>query len=242
MNNNHSKMLALYNDLDELLRSQYNDHNMSTSVMMKFIKDLSNSGYKEYVEMGKKLNMIRIIRNDLIHDLDMNRYSLIEISDETISFLEDLIKLIKHPEIVLDRCTKYTDLLKITPDNLDDILSELIIKMREQGHTQVPVVNANRAVVGVITPNVVFDYLAHKGNVEIDKLKVNDLKDYYKVDAHFSESYRFISSSTPVVDAGTIFAKALEQREKLACLFVTRTGQVDEPLLGIIVLSDIMKD
>ena len=194
MSNNHTKMLALYNDLDFLLRERYKDNNMSNSVMMRFIKDLAHSGFKEYVEASKKLNMIRIIRNDLIHELDMNRYSLIEISDETISFLEAVIDLIRHPVLAIDWATKIDKLLKVESNDVNTPALDLIHKMRQQGHTQVPVLNDRKACIGVFTPNVVFDYINHHSTIDIPNLKVSDLKDFYKIDNHYSESYKFISS------------------------------------------------
>lgn len=242
MNNNHTKMLALYNDLDALLRVRYRENDMSKSVMMRFIKDLANSGLKEYIEASKKLNMIRIIRNDMIHDLDMNRYQLIEISDETIAFLEDVIIQVKNPRRAIDGCTRYEKLLKIGPEDLNNKLLDLVHEMRQLGHTQVPVLNEHRSVVGVISPNVVFDYINHHSSIDMESVTIGDLKDFYKLDNHYSETYKFVKMDANFEDVSTIYIDALENNQKLVCLFVTRNGQIDEPLLGIVVLSDLYRD
>ena len=82
--NNNEKLLSLYNELDSLLREKYHESNRSSSVITRFENDLNRSGSNSNILIAKKIRMIRILRNDLIHELDMNKDNLIAINDDTI--------------------------------------------------------------------------------------------------------------------------------------------------------------
>ena len=90
--NNQDELLRLYNELDDVLRDRYHISDRSTSVILKYSNELSRSAIPSLKEIGKKLNMIRILRNDLIHELDSNASSLFEIKDETIKFNNSFIE------------------------------------------------------------------------------------------------------------------------------------------------------
>jgi len=237
---NHQKLLALYNEVDELLRGYYKNDNYSNSVIMKFIKDLQKSGSFKYEEYGRKLNMIRVIRNDLIHDLDMNSQKLITINDETIVFLEELVSVLKNPVSAYDICTKFKDVSYIPVEAKDTLIIDLVKRMRQRGFSQMPVLEKNNVVYGVFSANVLFDYIKDTdGNIEDTKL--SDIMDFLPVEKHFSESYNFVPANMNLRKISEILTEEYEANKKPVMIFVTQHGNAKEPLMGIIVASDLIK-
>lgn len=237
---NHQKLLSLYNELDESLRAYYKETNFSSSVIMRFIKELEHSGSRVYEDYGRKLNMIRIIRNDLIHDLDMNSEKLISVNDETIKFLDELVTVIKHPVLALDIATKMKDLSYITLDAQDTYVIDLIKRMRQQGFSQIPVLTNKNVLFGVFSANVIFEYLKD-GNPNIENLKLRDILDLLPIDKHYSESYFFVKSTLNIRDLSDKLLVSYESNKKPAMVFITNHGEEKEPLLGVAVISDIAK-
>lgn len=236
---NHEKFLGLYNDLDDALRKKYHNSDRTTSMFVKFMNDLNHTGSQAYMQVAKKLNMIRIIRNNLIHELDMNKDNFIEITDETIEFLEEIIRLLEHPttakEIAKPIISAYTiksyAQMKVT---------DLIKKMREKGYSQVPLMDDNNVLKGVFSPNVLFEYFSQNPEADISTLTLKNIKDFCVISKHFSESYLFVRENMSEEDIDDLFINNLNGNRKPAMMFVTKNGQANEPVLGIIVLKDLL--
>lgn len=236
---NHEKFLGLYNDLDDILRKKYHNNDRTSSMFVKFVSDLNHTGSQQYIAVAKKLNMIRIIRNNLIHELDMNKDNFIEITNDTIKFLEDLIKLLSNPkrarEIAKPIESAYT-VKSYAPMKVTD----LIRKMREKGFTQVPILDDNMILKGVFSPNVVFEYISNNPKTDISELMLKDIKDLCAISKHFSETYLFIRESLDEETIDDLFMENLNGNKKPAMIFVTKNGQPNEKVEGIIVLKDLL--
>lgn len=236
---NHEKFLGLYNDLDNILRKRYSNNDRTSSMFVKFVSDLNHTNIPAYTQAAKKLNMIRVIRNNLIHDLDMNKDNFIEITDETINFLEELIKILEHPKTAKDIAkpieSAYT-IKSYAPMNVTD----LIRKMREKGFSQVPLLDDNMILKGVFSPNVLFEYISNNPNAEVSKLMLKDIKDYCAISRHFSETYLFISERLDEENIDDLFMTNINGNKKPAMIFVTKNGQQNEKIEGIIVLKDLL--
>lgn len=236
---NHEKFLGLYNDLDNILRKKYHNSDRTSSMFVKFVNDLNHTGSQAYMQVAKKLNMIRIIRNNLIHELDMNKDNFIDVTDETIKFLEELIRLLENPttakEIAKPILSAYT-VKSYAPMKLTD----LIKKMREKGYSQVPLMDDNNVLKGVFSPNVLFEYISQNPETDISSLTLKNIKDFCVISKHFSESYLFIREDMIEEDIDDIFMNNLNGNRKPAMIFVTKNGQANEPILGIIVLKDLL--
>lgn len=235
---NHEKFLGLYNDLDDILRKRYHNSDRTQSMYVRFVSDLNRTGTKSYIQMAKKLNMIRVIRNNLIHELDMNKDNLIEITDDTIEFLENIIRLLNHPKRAVDIGRKIEDAYTVKICQNVQISSVMKV-MREKGFSQVPILADNGSLKGVFSPNVLFEYISHN-NVDVNKISLMDLKEYTPINKHFSESYLFIPKDMLEEDIYDLFTEKLNANTKLAMMFVTENGGVDKKVIGIIVLKDLI--
>ena len=237
--NSCDKFLALYNELDDILREKYHERDRSKSVIVRAVNDLNRTGNSEYIQLAKSLNMIRVLRNNLIHELDMNSLNLIEITSETLEEMEKYIVTLRNPKTAKTICTPLKDIYSIKFDDTSS-LESIIRVMREKGFSQVPILNHQNLVKGVFSPNVIFDYVSKVDGVDLEKLTINDLKDCYPLDKHFSESYDFVKEDMIEEEIDDLFADAYQENKKLVMVFVTKNGKNNEPIVGIIVIKDLI--
>lgn len=237
--NNTDKFLELYNDLDALLRAHYHESSRTISVMIRYINDLNHSGNPKLSKIAKKLNSIRILRNNIIHDFDNNSDHLFDISDETINFLKFIVDSLKNPRNAKDLYTPLSKLYYVR-ENDDLRVLDVVTNMRKYGYSQVPILDKNNVLKGVFSPNCLFAYLANNQDKTISNLSFKDIKEQLPIYAHFSESYEFINEKMNETDIDNLFLTSFEKNKKLAVVFVTRSGNPKEPILGIIVTRDVL--
>lgn len=237
--NNQDNFLTLYNEMDELLRKKYKVQNRSYSVILTFIQSLTSSGIPEYQKAGKKLNMIRILRNNLIHDLNYNSDNLITITDETIEFMKNIVSELKNPTNAYDICTKLSSLLCLKEGERIDI-KKMVEEMCKSGHSQIPFINSHNVLLGVFSANALFAFLNDHSETSLDNLKIEDLKAYLPINKHFSENYFFVAHNDSVEKVGNEYIERIIAKEKPVMMFVTKNGEPNQPILGVIVPKDIV--
>lgn len=238
---NHEKFLGLYNDLDNSLRKKYHNTDRTVSMITKFVSDLNHTGSSNYMVIAKKINMIRIIRNNLIHELDMNKDNLIEITDETITFLEGVIKLLEHPRRARD-LSKTIDSAYTIKSYANMKVVDLMKKMREKGFSQVPIIDDNLYLKGIFSPNVLFEYISQNPDTCVDQINIRDVLPLTIPSKHFSETYLFVKEDMDEEALDDMFMDQVNQNKKPAMIFVTKNGTQNEKLQGIIVLKDLIDD
>ena len=108
--NNNQIFLELYNELDIKLREKYNMDATAGSVIMRYINDLRRSSYSKIVDRGDKLDIIRNMRNDLVHNLKINNQDAFTVNDNVINFLREELDLLEHPILVNSR---YVDIKNV---------------------------------------------------------------------------------------------------------------------------------
>ncbi len=237
MDNSANRFLQLYNDLDNVLMERYGQYDNSFSYIAKYAFELMKSSNYKIHEKGRILNEIRQIRNALVHDFDMNKDSLISISDKTLSFLEKEIVELTHPKCAIDICTPYKKLLFA---KLDDDVNKIMKIMLEKGFLQFPIIDDYQHLLGVLSPNTIMQYIALK-NKNISDEKVYDLDGYFPIKKHISEHYTFVKEKELMQNVANLFDKMYENGKRLAVIFVTKDGREDQPILGVITPFDILK-
>ncbi|HNX16337.1 MAG TPA: hypothetical protein PKO28_03105 [Bacilli bacterium] len=233
---NNDLFIKLYNQLDNLLVRHYKLRDRNTSLIMRYAIDLQRSAYKQTYERGRKLNLIRVIRNLMVHDLDMNADRLIEITPDLVAFLEKEIALLSHPQTAFDIATKIEVLFCVSPEDL--IIDKLPI-MIKRGNMQVPVLDEKKQVVGVFSPNTLLLYLNEHPGYHKD-LKIAQLVEYLSVHRHVSEYYEFVPKDFPSEQVADLFDEYYKKGKKLVMVFVTEHGKESESLLGLITPYDVV--
>lgn len=233
---NNDLFIKLYNQLDNLLGRYYKMRDRNTSLIMRYSTDLMRSAYKQTYERGRKLNLIRIIRNLMVHDLDMNADGLVIITPDLIEFLKREIDILSHPQTAYDICSKISSVFSVSPfDSVHDKLQIMI----KRGNMQVPVLDDNNRVVGVFSPNTLLLYLSEHPGYQPD-LKISQLQDYVSLSHHISEYYEFVEKDMPSEQVADLFDQYYKKGKKLVMVFVTEHGRQTESLLGLITPYDVV--
>lgn len=233
---NAAEFIQLYNQLDSLLQDRYNDRDRNHSQVMRYSQELEKSVYSKTYERGRKLNMVRVLRNSLVHDLDMNKDEMIAINQATIDFLQSEVRILSNPKRAIDICTPFQKLLAGRPsDKMRDILRAMIAK----GNMQAPVLDDKNRVIGVLSPNSIIMYLNANKRAEEGSL-VGDLLDFLPLEKHISEHYCFIGRVTPAEEVADLFNDYYKKGKKLVMIFVTEHGLQTEALLGLITPYDVV--
>lgn len=234
--NNQELFLSLYNELDELLSCRFNNSDRNKSNINLYINELSSSSYFQNKERGKKLNDLRLLRNLLIHDLDMNTYDFVLINEDATSFLSNEINILKNPIKASDMMTKRGNLFYAS---LDNELTPLYKEMIQKGHTQVPILDLKNRLLGVLSPNSIFLYMSeHSGK---EPHKVRELINYIAINKHISEYYSFVNKNVSKENVNDLFDKYYQKGKKLAMAFVTEDGKEEQSILGVITPYDVLK-
>lgn len=237
---NAQKFLELFNHLDDLLREYYNDFDRSRSLIARYAGQLEKSNNKIMQERGRLLNEIRVFRNSLIHEFDMNRDGLFEVSEKAIETLRREIEYLDKPSRASDIMTKTQNIISL---NRHSLIGEAIRVMVEKGFLHLPILEDGH-LIGVFSPNALFLYLAEEKHTEgrVIDLKMDDLMDYVPINKHISEFYEFASRKDITSDINDMFASYSKIGKRLALVFVTENGEEDEYILGLISASDLLKN
>lgn len=231
------EFLALYNQIDSLLQKKYGDYDRNRSMIMRYCQDLQHSSYNEIYDRGRLLNLVRELRNSLIHDFDMNKDGLFIISDKTLNFLRNEVNLLSNPLSSYDISTKVNS--EMFP--IEDVQLNIILRrMSEKGYMQMPVVTNEGILQGVFSPNTILRYFVDNKQPLDPQATIRELRNYIPIDKHVSEYYEFVSRNELAQNVSKIFDKYTKNGKKLVMVFVTEHGKITEKIIGIITAYDIV--
>ena len=202
------------------------------SIVMHYLAD------RESVPVKDKLNFCREVRNLLTHNGDAQGDPLIEPSEALIEELKQIIEYAKRPPLAIHFMTPRAQLL--TAD-LGQRVYEVMRSMEKRGFSHIPVIGKGE-FVGVFSIGTVFTYCARDmGDGGIEKqTRVRDFSAWIPIDKHVMECYGFIDENATYADVKWEFERIKRQEKRLAALFVTKTGSITEPLLGMITPWDVL--
>lgn len=230
------QFLKLYNTLDELLAEKYHGDDRNKSYIMRYSIELQKSAYLKTYERGRVLNLIRQLRNSLVHDFDMNKDGLIEITPKLLEFLQEEIDILSKPKRAIHIATKRENFLF---GKLGDNIKILLKQMISKGNLQVPILDEQDDLIGVLSPNAIIRYQIEKAPLT-EKTIVNDLLEFLPLEKHISEYYAFVEKNMRAEQAAELFDSYYEKGKKLAMIFVTETGKATQAILGIITPYDVV--
>lgn len=230
--NINDKFIRLYNEFEVALREKYDNYDEYYSVVKKYEKEINEP-------TKSKVKLIREMRNLLVHSSSLSNIESFDVSEETISFLEEEIYKIKNPLTAYDICIKKGDLLFAS---LNSSVLDLIDVMSKSKFSHVPVLNNEDKIIGVFSENTIFQYVyINNGNINISSsLKVRDLEELIKFSAHRSEQYKFIKKDEDIKELEKLFTRNEANEKRVVMLFVTEHGLINEKLLGIITPFDLV--
>lgn len=185
-----------------------------------------------------ELDCCREVRNLLSHEVRIDGSFAVTPSPATIAFLEKIIALAEDPPLALTRATRTDSILSAKPE--DKVLT-LTRSMRSRGFSHVPILE-NGAVKGVFSESVISQALLKSKKLQIsEETRLKAFASWTEIHRHLGRTYQFLPRTATVDDAVTAFDSAYSRKKKLKILFITETGNVEEPILGLLSPYDVLK-
>ena len=236
--NNNQIFLELYNQLDIKLREKYNVGPTDGSVIMRYITELRNSNYQKIILRGDQLDVIRNLRNDLVHNLKINNSDTFTVNENVIEFLKEELDILEHPILVSDR---YVDINNVYTAGLNTIVKNLIMIMKDRGYSYIPIVDEKNYLLGAFSALSLMDSWINNHKVTFDKdTKVSDLINNIKLESHNGRYFMFVPINEELEKVTNEYLKNASKGRKLALIFVTKNGKPNEPVLGILAPYDLL--
>ena len=226
------EFLDRYRALEEALVKKYDlDEKSYGSPVVKFISDRESEPYRD------RLNVCREIRNLLSHHAEFGGERIVQPSDMLIKFLEKVTEYVLRPPLALECATLYADILKTTPSQKAQTVMK---KMERQGFSHVPVIE-NGGCTGVFSVSTVFTYsLMHGMSVITDDMLISDFAEILPIEKHTTERFMFVDRNATIHDVLTEFDRRVQNRKRLAAVFITDNGSRGGRILGMLTAWDLI--
>ena len=196
----------------------------------KFLKSMRVEGVD-----FTRLMALRMARNALTHNPLLNGTPIVSLNSGVVPFLDDVISCIEKlptaANILIPRCDVFSC-------SLDDTISSIVDVMLKNVYSHVPVLDGNGKVVGVFSESTLLE-MSKSGISSVNGMIIRDIAEFLPLERHTADVFRFVPKNDPIAHLRYLCAEALERRERIGMIFVTETGQSDEPLFGILTVWDI---
>ncbi|NMA11581.1 MAG: CBS domain-containing protein [Chloroflexi bacterium] len=229
------EFLDLYNKLEQVLKgrgSYYNDR--YESPVLRYQNSAEGKRYREEIET------IRAVRNLLVHVPLMDGTNPVTPSPSLNAKLREIVNSVQNSKTAIDLSTWAEHLITAT---LDSNVYDVMRTMESKGFSHVPVMNHDR-MMGVFSKGTFFTYTISKGfNSLSPDITLAAMRDLLPVRNHSSEYYEFAAEDTSKEEIVQRFDVSYKRnRSRLAAIFVTRDGNPNQELLGMITPWDVLGD
>lgn len=233
---NNGEFIRKYNELDYLIGEKFNRESDDSSIYFLINKYRRSRIEKERV-YSTKLDSIRKIRNLMVHESGIID-ELFTVSDDVITFLDELIDYLRNPVRAKD---VMTPLSKLIYGKKDDFLYYLIEKIVKDGISNIPILDEEKKVIGVFNSDVLL-------NLSLDKVKVNnetkilDIMNYVTLNNQLNLRFIFVTGDYEIDVLNDYFAFSKEQyKKRLPIIFVSVSGKETSQLLGVVSPIDLIR-
>ena len=226
---NTDLFIDLYKQLEQLAVRKYNYPEDGKAVYNLSLRP-------EFASLRAELDYCRAVRGILQHKPKIGSSYAVEPSDEMIALLQTTLNKVKNPPRAKDIAIPFGSILY---KSMNDLVLPTMMEMQEKIYTHIPILQ-DGVVVGVFSENTVFSYLADEQIVEIaQNMRFSDLAGYLPIEKHRAESFRFIGQTKLISEIRGIFEDALSRQDRIGLMFITKSGNPKEPLLGILTAWDV---
>lgn len=233
---NNGEFIRKYNELDCLIGEKFNRENDDSSIYFLINKYRRSRIEKERV-YSTKLDSIRKIRNLMVHESGIID-ELFTVSDDVITFLDELIDYLRNPVRAKD---VMTPLSKLIYGKKEDFLYYLIEKIVKDGISNIPILDEEKKVIGVFNSDVLLNLSLDKVNVN-NETKILDIMNYVKLNNQLNLRFIFVTGEYEIDVLNDYFAFSKEQyKKRLPIIFVSVSGKETSQLLGIVSPIDLIR-
>ncbi len=228
------EFLDLYKNIEETLQLRYQSkaNKRVGNPIMRFMDTPEGKRFKE------ELNLCREVRNLLSHHARFDGEDAVQPSQKLIDFLARLLRYLENPP---NAATIATPLHALLRARKDDSLVSLLNRMEERGFSHVPVLEDNR-LYGVLSVGTMFSYVKKNPDEPLGHdATVGRLWELLPVEQHINERFAFVSPDCPYESLRAYFNEGGPKKKRLAALFVTKNGQSDSALIGMMTPWDLLR-
>ncbi|BDX38698.1 hypothetical protein CYCD_20530 [Tenuifilaceae bacterium CYCD] len=223
---NSEIFIELFSEIEQKLKTICNDEFHSTfSDLLRKARGL-NAVVNQYASDLKEFAQLR---NAIVHT---RRENFIIAEPHP-----DVIKEIRHIHTLLNNPPRVSSVMKnnpyfISPENS---IVELLTTLSEKGIMRCPVVDKG-TIACVITAKTISRWLTSQkqSKVELNGSKVSELIPYTE-----KMDYCIISENIDIISLVGMFKNSIKRGTYIQAVLVTKNGQPNSPLVGIITPSDL---
>lgn len=213
------------------------------AVKLKYQLDDNDSAYMyiaqlpKYTSMKEEVHVIRTLRNMYAHNnMQIDGEDILTISPLLLTTLKKLTHSISNPILVKD--VMITNLFKA---NWNEKVVCLMQKMKEKGISHTPVLDEDNKLLGVFSQNTLFIRLSDEEASCINREDtLEQYAKYLPIHMHENESFDFIGCEDDIEKAKAKFKRTRKSKKRVVMLFVTKNGDMDERVLGILTPWDVI--
>lgn len=226
---NARRFLNAFNNIDYALKTRYGMHRS-----MGFSDMIRKTVVLNYIVRKNEDNLIDYgrLRNAIIHNANED-IVIAEPHDSVVEDIERIEKLLTTPPKALDSVA-HRDVLTI---NADKSMYDVITLMANSKYSNIPVYNGD-TLIGVANGQKILDSFGQfllaggKSDVFLKSVKIEDM-----LSALENSNYYVIASSDVTVEEAL---NEFHNNPKLLAILITKNGEVNQKVLGIVTGSDVM--
>lgn len=175
----------------------------------------------------EELNTFAELRNPMVHQRDNKDEILAQPTDAVTESIERIAELLQKDQSVITYATS-----PVISCQTEDKLSDVVACMDERKFHRLPVYSDGKFMGVLNTQDVIHFILSH----DIQSEKVSDI-----LDEASKESVLFLKKDTLLKKMTKMFEDFISQNHLEPVVLVTETGHYDEPPLGIITPTDMVR-
>lgn len=193
---------------------------------------------RRVTERRSEIRHVREVRNVIAHPQAKSGAPAVIVTPDLLARTQRLLNDLSLVRTANTTGVPRGQLFTATPDTR---LTNIAETMRTKRYTHVPVLDEGSRVIGVFNESAIFDYLVSQTIIELDDaMLVDDIMDHCRLDAGHTESFRFIRPSTTEDEMLDALINVEGEFTRVGALFVTPSGNPNEPLHRMITIWDVM--
>jgi CBS domain-containing protein len=227
---NAERFLESFNAIENFLRRNLEARNFVSYFSLLDDASDENVVVRQYRE---QLRLFGNLRNAIIHSEKKQGKPVADPREDIVVEIEKIAKILMHPPLVCDHFL--SEVYCVSPEeNVVPVLQ----KMVAMDYSQAPIIKEGY-ILGLINYEAMARWIA-KLTATPEPLKLfreSSIQDVLNGIIRL-KNYRIIKKDTDFVTAREYFVESLGNPHPAEALLITETGRRDEPVLGIVTISE----
>lgn len=202
--------------------------------------EIERASYRDSTVLRNRalLIYVRDVRNALQHPKHSSKGPSVEVSESFLREVQGLLSQLLNPVTASDVGVPRRDISIARPD---DSLGQLAALMKRNGFSHLPILNERGAVFGVFNEAAVFDFIWGEQETIIGRdMRLSDILSNCAIDVERTETFKFVKPGTQLDFLVGMFRSIGSAKTRLGAVFVTASGQRNEPLQRMITAWDVL--